>query len=793
MFTVNERASRSTYPAELRSIMNIERAQQSRAWLSSWSALSQEPTPLHSLPDMAARLQVAQISLKDESLRSELGSFKALGAPIALVRLILRLWPERQLDPRALIAGQYRASTESLTVISATDGNHGRALAAAARSVGCQCAIVLHAQVGVEREQAIAAYGATIVRIAGNYDESVAEAARLASANGWHVVSDTSYEGYEDIPRDVMQGYGSIAAELVEQTGAAPDRPAPFTHVMLQGGVGGLAAGLASYLWEFFGEERPTFIVVEPQQADCLYQSALQGKAARATGSVDSLMAGLACGEASPLAWRFLQPGIDAFMTISDDDAVAAMRQLASGSDRDVPVVAGESGVAGLAGLSLLRKDAELSKAAKLDARSRVLIINTEGATAPSVYEALVSESAASVLQRQHAWLQPTTPALGAQLASWRRHLHAFPETGFEERQTSAYVARHLRALGLDVHEGIGGTGVVANLKVGEGRGIIGLRADMDALNITETVPGRAHASTIAGKMHACGHDGHMSILLGAARLLHERQDFNGTVRFIFQPAEEHGRGAKAMMADGLFERFPVDEIYGLHNMPGMPAGGIATRAGGIMASEDNFVIHIKGRGTHAARPHMGIDPIVIASEIVLALQTVVSRSLDPSAQAVISCTEIFTDGIRNAIPSNVIIKGDTRSYDPEVQRILERRMREISEGICRLHGAGCAFEYTHEFAPTVNWPQYVPAVVAAATAVVGAARVDADVQPMMISEDFGAFLQVVPGAFVFLGNGAAGEPGGTPLHNGSYDFNDEILMTGASYFAELVRTRLPA
>jgi diaminopropionate ammonia-lyase len=401
MFTVNERASRSPYPAELKSIMNSERAQQSRSWLSTWSALSKEPTPLRQLPDLAAHLQIATLGVKDESLRSELGSFKALGAPIALVRLILRLWPERALDPHALIAGQYRALTEGLTAISATDGNHGRALAAAARSVGCRCVIVLHAQVGMEREQAIAAYGAEIVRIAGNYDESVAEAARLASANGWHVVSDTSYEGYEEIPRDVMQGYGTIAAELVEQTKAEP-----FTHVILQGGVGGLAAGVASYLWEFFGEQRPAFIVVEPQQADCLYQSALQGKAAKATGSVDSVMAGLACGEASPLAWRFLQPGVDAFMTISDDDAVAAMRTLAAGSQRDVPVVAGESGVAGLAGLVLLRQNPELSKAAGLDASSRALIINTEGATAPSVYEALVSESAAAVLARQQQWLE---------------------------------------------------------------------------------------------------------------------------------------------------------------------------------------------------------------------------------------------------------------------------------------------------------------------------------------------------------------------------------------------------
>jgi amidohydrolase len=378
------------------------------------------------------------------------------------------------------------------------------------------------------------------------------------------------------------------------------------------------------------------------------------------------------------------------------------------------------------------------------------------------------------------------------QLTGWRRALHRIPETGFEETETSDRVASILAMLGLEVHRGIGGTGMVANLRVGHGIGVIGLRAEMDALAITEAGEGRAHASTRPGRMHACGHDGHMSMVLGAAKLLAEQRDFDGTVRFIFQPAEEHGRGAKAMMDDGLFERFPVDEIYGLHNMPGQRAGTFATRTGGIMASEDNFVIHIRGRGTHAARPHMGIDPIVIGAEIVLALQTVVSRKLDPSDQAVLSCTEFITDGIRNAIPSNVVIKGDTRSYRPEVQATLARRMREIAEGVCRLHGATCVFEYTHEFAPTVNWAACHAVAVAAAIQVVGSEAVDANVPPMMASEDFGAFLQVVPGAFAFIGNGEGDEPGATPLHNAGYDFNDAVLATGARYFAELVRTRLP-
>src|SRR5258705_10819350 len=342
------------------------------------------------------------------------------------------------------------------------------------------------------------------------------------------------------------------------------------------------------------------------------------------------------------------------------------------------------------------------------------------------------------------------------QLVRWRHHLHRFPETGFNEVRTADYVASVLSLLGLEVHKGIGGTGIVANLKVGDGTGVIGLRADMDALAITEDGEGRPHASQSPGCMHACGHDGHMAMVLGAAQLLSQARDFNGTVRFIFQPAEEHGRGAAAMMADGLFERFPVDEIFGAHNLPGMPVGRIATRSGGIMASEDNFVIRVKGRGGHAARPHMGVDPLVVAAEIVLALQTVVSRSVDPSQSAVISCTEFITDGIRNAIPTNVTIKGDTRSYSPEVQALLERRMREVCQGICSAHGASVEFEYTHEFAPTVNWPQCVPVAVAAASAVVGADQVEADETPMILSEDFRALLGGEPGGVGFFCNGVS-------------------------------------
>ena len=378
-----------------------------------------------------------------------------------------------------------------------------------------------------------------------------------------------------------------------------------------------------------------------------------------------------------------------------------------------------------------------------------------------------------------------------AQLTQWRHQLHRQPETGFNEKRTSSFLATILQAMGLEVHRNIGGTGVVASLTNGTSSRVIGLRADMDALAMQEDAQDRVYASEHAGCMHACGHDGHMAMVLGAAQLLTQQRDFNGTVRFIFQPAEEHGRGANAMIADGLFDRFPVDEIYGAHNMPGMPEGHIATRNHGIMASEDNFLIRIRGKGGHAARPHMAIDPLVIGAQIVLALQNIVSRSVDPSQSAVVSCTEFITDGIRNALPTHVTIKGDTRSYDSNVQSLIERRMREICKGICEANGASCEVEYTHEFAPTVNWPECVDVAIAAARAIVGEENVDTNVAPMMISEDFGAFLKVKPSAFVFVGNGDTGA-GAVPLHNARYDFNDRVLPIGTQYFAQLARVRLP-
>jgi diaminopropionate ammonia-lyase len=396
MLQHNANARRGRYDDSLREILNIHAADESRAWLSTWDGLTAGSTPLRDLPDLAARLRLGSVRVKDEGLRSPLGSFKALGAPIALIRLIRRVWPDQDFVPAKLTAGHYKALLQDFTVISATDGNHGRALAAAARSIGCRCVIVLHRHVNAERRVAIEQLGAQIVQIDGNYDESVKEAARLAQAHRWHVVSDTSYDGYEDIPRDVMQGYGTIAAEAIEQCGGNP-----YTHVFVQGGVGGLAAGVASYFAEHYGERRPRFVVVEPDQADCLFQSAVRGHAAHATGSVDSIMAGLACGETSPLAWRFLHALAESFMTIPDDAAVEAMRIFAAGSERDIPLVAGESGAAGLAGLMQASSSAEDRAALELDINSSVLLLNTEGATAPELYRQLTGLSAGDVLAAQ--------------------------------------------------------------------------------------------------------------------------------------------------------------------------------------------------------------------------------------------------------------------------------------------------------------------------------------------------------------------------------------------------------
>lgn len=383
-----------------------------------------------------------------------------------------------------------------------------------------------------------------------------------------------------------------------------------------------------------------------------------------------------------------------------------------------------------------------------------------------------------------------STNEVVARARTWRHHLHRHPETAFQEHQTAAFLTSVLTDLGYAVVPGVGGTGLVASLTRGSGTRAVGLRSDMDALPLRE-VPGRGHGSVNPGAMHACGHDGHLAMVLGAAAALAEGDGFDGTVRLVLQPAEEPGRGAQAMLDDGLLERFPLDVLYGLHNLPGVPAGHLHVRGGAIMASEDNFTITITGRGGHAARPEAVIDPLVVGAEIVLALQTVVARNVPPVQPAVVSCTDLVTDGARNAIGSTVRITGDTRCFEPTVQELLERRIRELATGIAAAHGASVEVSYTHEFAPTVNDAQVTARAVTAAVTALGADRVDPTCDPYLPSEDFGLLARQVPACFAMLGNGTEPGRGGTPLHSADYDFNDEILAAGIAYYVQAVRNEL--
>ncbi|KRB32686.1 MULTISPECIES: M20 aminoacylase family protein [Mesorhizobium] len=383
------------------------------------------------------------------------------------------------------------------------------------------------------------------------------------------------------------------------------------------------------------------------------------------------------------------------------------------------------------------------------------------------------------------AELDPET--LKREMTGWRRDLHAHPEFGFEEKRTSAFVAAKLREFGLDdVAEGVGGTGVVGTLKRGDGNRAIALRADMDALRISEqsTAPYR---SGNVGIMHACGHDGHTAMLLGAAKLLASEGGFDGTVRFIFQPAEEWGRGALAMLDDGLMQRFPFDEIFGQHNMPGLPVGHFETRAGPVMSAEDNFEIVLRGLGGHAARPHSGSETLVAACALVTNLQTIVSRRLSPADIAVVSVTELITDGTRNALPGLARVLGDARSFRPEVSAEIERQMRAIAEGTAAAYNVAAEVNYSREFVPLRNDAELVDAAFAAAASVFEPGNIAVAREPMTASEDFARFLDHVPGCFVFLGNGEAS----APLHNSSYDFNDDGLLFGANFHVAIARQRL--
>ncbi len=367
------------------------------------------------------------------------------------------------------------------------------------------------------------------------------------------------------------------------------------------------------------------------------------------------------------------------------------------------------------------------------------------------------------------------------EVTSWRRHLHAHPETAFEEVNTARFIAEKLRSFGgIEVHEGIAGTGVVGVLN-GDGDGpSIGLRADIDALDITEAND-FAWASTIPGKMHACGHDGHTAMLLGAAKYLAARRGFQGRVVFIFQPAEENEGGARVMIEQGLFERFPVDKVFGLHNRPGLPAGSMAFAPGPVMAGYDLFRIVVKGKGGHAAKPNLAVDPIVISSHVIVGLQSIVARQADPAKALVVSCTQINGGEAINAIPGSVTIAGTVRCFEPEVQALAERSIRRIAETTADAHGGQALVTYENRYPPTVNDAGATTDARNAAVAVFGEQAVGVMV-PGTGSEDFAFMLEKRPGSYGLLGTGE-----GASVHNPAYDFNDAVLPHGIAYWVAVV------
>ncbi len=373
--------------------------------------------------------------------------------------------------------------------------------------------------------------------------------------------------------------------------------------------------------------------------------------------------------------------------------------------------------------------------------------------------------------------------SLGAEMAVWRRDFHQHPELAFEEHRTSGRVAELLESFGLPVVRGLAKTGVVATLRCGSSTKAIALRADMDALPIDEQneLPYR---SRHRGKMHACGHDGHTAMLLGAAKELARTRNFDGTVHFVFQPAEEKDGGGRVMVEEGLFERFPAERVFGMHNIPGLPVGRFALCAGPMMAAIDVVEYTISGGGGHAAFPHGAIDTVVVSAEAVLAMQTIVSRNVDPLHNAVVSITRVHGGDADNVIPDRVLHGGCVRTFLPAVQELVERRMGEILDGVTRAHGARYQLDYRRYYPATVNTAEQVEEAADAARRSGG--EVDTRMTPVMGSEDFSFMLQARPGAFIFVGNGK-----GAGLHTPRYNFNDEILPWGARYWVTLVETQL--
>ncbi len=385
--------------------------------------------------------------------------------------------------------------------------------------------------------------------------------------------------------------------------------------------------------------------------------------------------------------------------------------------------------------------------------------------------------------------MPPTLPLLElpflAELTALRRDIHAHPELAFNENRTADIVARELERYGLEVHRGIAKTGVVGVLRAGTSSRMVGLRADMDALPLCE-LNEFPHHSKHQGKMHACGHDGHTAMLLGAARYLADNPDFDGIAVFIFQPAEESEGGAAVMIEDGLFERFPVEAVFGLHNWPGIPVGQMMAMPGPVMAGTCAFEISVRGHGCHAAMPHQGIDAIVTGSQLVQALQTVVSRTLHPCESAVVSVTQFHAGEAWNIIPEEVILRGTIRTFKPEIQEAVERAIERLCSGIAAANGAQINVHFDHRYPPTVNSPAEAKFCQQVAAEVFGADKVLTDILPSMGAEDFAYMLNEKPGCYVWLGNGPG--TGGCTLHNPHYDFNDELLTLGASYWVNLVR-----
>ena len=375
-------------------------------------------------------------------------------------------------------------------------------------------------------------------------------------------------------------------------------------------------------------------------------------------------------------------------------------------------------------------------------------------------------------------------------LTALRRDIHAHPELGFAEERTSALVAESLAACGCEVHRGIGKTGVVGSLTSGSSPRAIGLRADMDALPIEEANP-VPYRSRHPGRMHACGHDGHTTMLLGAARYLAETRRFDGTVNFIFQPAEEGLGGGDAMVRDGLFARFPCDAIFGMHNRPGLAVGKFSIRPGAMMAGGAYFDIAVKGRGAHGARPESGIDPVLVASHIATGLQTIVARNVRPIETAVVSVTQIHAGEAYNVIPEQAMMRGTVRAFSTEVLTLIETNMRRIAAGIAEAFGAEATLDFRVVFLPLVNDAAETGFIADAAAALVGEENVNRNGHLVMASEDFSFMLKEVPGAYIQIGNGAGA--GGCEVHNPGYDFNDAILPLGASLFALLAERKLAA